>query len=59
MVNFFRSISHSITLRGKNNEIKKDKDEILELTKNVHQLELENEKIKNGTESDPTDQNAL
>jgi hypothetical protein len=47
-------------LRKKNNEIKKDKEEILDLTKRVHQLELEKEKIKNGTEElMPTDQNAL
>jgi uncharacterized integral membrane protein len=55
----FHSISTSLTLRGKNKEIKKNKDEVLELTKNVHQLELENEKIKNGSDSEPTDQNAL
>lgn len=56
-------IAHSITtsfkMRGKNNEIKKDKNEILELTKRIHQLELENEKIKNGSNLTPSDQNAL
>lgn len=55
-----QAISTFFEVRGKNKEIKKDKDEILELTKRVHQLELENEKIKNGSvEAEPTDQNAL
>ena len=54
-----QSISNSFTLRGKNNEIKKGEGEILELTKRVHQLELENEKVRNGTDSEPTDQNAM
>ncbi len=53
------AISTSFTIRGKDNEIKKNKGEVLELTKRVHQLELENEKIKNGSDSQPTDQNAL
>ena len=53
------NISASFTLRGKNKEIEKNKDEVLELTKRIHQLELENEKIKNGSELKPTDQNAL
>ena len=59
LVYLVSSISTSFTLRGKNNEIKKDKDEILELTKRVHQLELENEKIKHDPAVDPTDKNAL
>lgn len=53
------NISASFTLRGKNKEIEKNKDEVLELTKRIHQLELEKEKIKNGSELEPTDQNAL
>jgi uncharacterized membrane protein len=53
------SIFTSFTLHGKNKEIKNDKNEILELTKQVHQLELENEKIKNNSDSEPTDKNAL
>lgn len=55
-----QAISTFFEIRGKNNEIKKNKEEILEFTKRVHQLELEKEKIKNGSEeSEPTDQNAL
>lgn len=60
LVHLVGAISTSFTLHGKNKEIKKDKDEILELTKRIHQLELEKEKINNGSEDlKPTDQNAL
>ncbi|MCX6704952.1 MAG: LapA family protein [Candidatus Woesebacteria bacterium] len=54
-----RSISTSFTMRGKNKEIKENKEEVLELTKNVHQLELENEKQKNNKNAEPQDKNAL
>lgn len=47
------------TLRGKEKQIKKSKSEILELTKRVHQLELENEKLKNGTKEETEDPNSL
>lgn len=59
LIYIINSISVSLKLRGKDKDIKKNKDEVLELTKQVHQLELENEKIKNGSDSEPTDQNAL
>jgi len=60
LVYLINSISISLKFRGKNKEIEKNKDEVLELTKRVHQLELEKEKIKNGSEeTEPTDQNAL
>jgi len=53
------SISNSFTIRGKNNEIKKNKEEVLELTKRVHQLELENEKLSHDSKNKPNDPNAL
>lgn len=59
LVSLVRAISTSFTLRGKDNQIKKDKDEVLELTKMVHQLELENEKLKQGSVVEPEDRNAL
>lgn len=59
LVSLVRAMANSRTLRGKNKEIKKNKEEVLELTKNVHKLELENEKIKNGSDSEPSDKNAL
>lgn len=56
---FFHNISTFLTLRGKKNEIKKNKDEVLELTKRVHQLELENEKLKHRSVVQTEDKNAL
>lgn len=53
------AISTSFTLRGKDNAIKKNKNEVLELTKRVHQLELENEKLKHSSNVEPEDPNAL
>ncbi len=52
MTNFF-------TIRAKDKEINKNKVESLELARRVHQLELENEKIKNGTQEEVRDSNAL
>ena len=52
-------ISTFFTIRGKNNEIKGKKDDVLELTRRVHQLELENEKLKHGEGAQPDDPNAL
>ncbi len=54
-----QSISTSLTIRGKDKEIKRNKGEVLELTKNVHQLELANERQKNGEGVEPTDPNSL
>jgi cell division protein FtsB len=59
LVYLINSISTAFRFRGKDKEIKKNKSEVLELTKRVHQLELENEKLKNGTLVEPTDENAL
>ncbi|MFA6981904.1 MAG: lipopolysaccharide assembly protein LapA domain-containing protein [Patescibacteria group bacterium] len=58
-VRIVRAISTSFTLRGKDKEIKRNKDEVLELTKRVHQLELENEELGHGKVVPPEDQNAL
>lgn len=49
----------SWTLRGKDREIKKSKSEVLELTKRIHQLELEKEKLKHSSQQEPADPNAL
>ena len=59
LVHLVNSISTSFTLRKKNNLIKKEQEEVLELTKHVHQLELENERQKNDTDLTPSDPNAL
>jgi hypothetical protein len=59
LVYLVNSISTIFSFRGKNNEIKIKKDEVLELTKRVHQLELENEKLKSSSIDVPSDANAL
>lgn len=59
LVYLIHRISTSMTIRSKDKEIKKNKDEVLELTKRVHQLELENEKLGNGSGIKSDDPNAL
>ena len=59
LIHLVGEVSNSLRFRGKDKEIKKNKDEVLELAKRVHQLELENEKIKNGTTLEVVDTNAL
>jgi len=59
LMQLFRNISNSFALRSNKKAIKSGQDEVLELTKRVHQLELENEKIKNGTTMEVIDTNAL
>ena len=52
-------ISTSLRLRSKEKELKKSQEEVLELTKRVHQLELEKEKHKRGSAVEPADRLAL
>lgn len=59
LVSLIQSISTSFILHGKNVEIKRNKDEVLELTKRVHQLEIKNEKLGKDSGSEPGDRNAL
>ena len=59
LVSVMQSISTSFILRGKNIEIKKKKDEVIELTKRVHQLEIKNEKLGKDSGIEPGDRNAL
>lgn len=40
-----RSISTGFTIRGKDNKIKQTTSEIADLTKKIHQLELENNRL--------------
>lgn len=53
------SITNSFILRGKDGEIRKNKAEVLELTKRVHQLEIKNEKLGKDSGIEPGDRNAL
>ncbi len=59
LVSVMQSISTSFILHGKNVEIKKNRDEVLELTKRVHQLEIKNEKLGKESGIEPGDRNAL
>jgi len=59
LASLIQSISTSFVLHGKNVEIKKNKDEVLELTKRVHQLEIKNEKMNNDSGLEKRDPNAL
>ncbi len=52
-------ISTTFAFRSRDKEIRQGKEEILELTKRVHQLELENEKLKHEPVLEPTDPDAL
>lgn len=54
------SIFTSFTMRRKDHKISEGKSDIVDLTKRIHQLELENEKLKNNsTAVEPQDNNAL
>lgn len=59
LIYIVNAISNSFTIHGKDKEIKTGKDDVLELTKRVHQLELENEKLQHGEGTEPEDPNAL
>ena len=59
LASLIQSISTSFILHGKNVEIKKNKDEVLEFTKRVHQLEIKNEKLGKESGIEPDDRNAL
>ncbi len=55
MMQILSNVFTYFEMRGKSREIQIKKDEILNLTKTVHQLELDNEKLKHTgpIESDP------
>jgi len=54
------SIFIAFSMRRKDSAIKHGKSDIVDLTKQIHQLELENERLKNNsTVIEPQDKNAL
>jgi hypothetical protein len=60
LVYLVNSIFTAISIHGKDNKIKQGKSDIVDLTKRIHQLELENERLKNtSTIIEPQDKNAL
>ncbi len=58
IMQLLQSLANSWVLRGKNKVIKEGTEEVLQLTKRVHQVELENEKLKHGV-NEPSDARAL
>jgi uncharacterized membrane protein len=60
MIYLVDSIFTSFSLRGKDQEIKQAKNEIVQLTKRVHTLELENKELRNDSGiRDSSDANSL
>lgn len=60
LIYLVNSIFTAISMYGKDNKIKQGKSDIVDLTKRIHQLELENERLKNNsTVIEPQDNNAL
>lgn len=60
LIYLINSIFTGFTMRGKDTKIKQGKDEIVDLTKRIHQLELENERLKKDSKvNEPPDTNAL
>lgn len=60
LIHLINSIFITFSMHGKDTKIKQGKSEIANLTKRVHQLEIENEKLKNhSTLDEPRDTNAL
>ena len=60
LLQLVHSISTAISMHEKDNKIKQGNSDIVSLTKRIHQLELENERLKNNsTVIEPLDKNAL
>ncbi len=59
LIYLVQAFATALTLSGKNKEIEKNKSEILELTRRIHQLELENRELKQLSGNEPEDPNAL
>ncbi len=60
LIYLVNSIFTTFIMHGKDNKIKQSGSEIIDLTKQIHQLELENERLKNNsTITEPPDKNTL
>ena len=60
LIHLVNSIFVAFSMHGKDTKIKQAKSEIANLTKRIHQLELENERLKNNSSlEEPRDTNAL
>lgn len=60
LIYLVNSIFTAFAMHEKDNKIKQGNSDIVSLTKRIHQLELENERLKNNTTAvEPQDTNAL
>lgn len=60
IIHFINSLFTAYSMYKKDKKITEGKSEIVDLTKQVHQLELTNERLKNNsTPKEPQDKNAL
>lgn len=59
IIHLIHSISTAFTIHGKNKIINKSEKNITELTKQIHQLQLENESLKKHNPSADTDEKSL
>lgn len=60
LIHLVNTIFITFSMHGKDTKIKEGKSEIADLTKRVHQLEIENEKLKDHSIlEEPRDANAL
>lgn len=59
IIHLINSVSTAFTIHGKNKKIKESEKNVTELTKKIHQLELENEALKKDTPSAVTDDKSL
>jgi uncharacterized integral membrane protein len=58
LIYFIKSLSSSLTISEKDEELKKTKEELTETTKLAHKLELENTKLK-AESGEEDDENAI
>jgi len=56
---FLKTLSTSFALRGKDQSLKEKKLTIVELTKQIHQLELENERLRTQLQGESLDDKSL
>jgi len=59
IISIANNISTGFTIRGKENKIRDYKKEIADLTKRIHQLELENTKLEAGSDTSTADDKSL
>lgn len=55
IISLINDIAAGLTIRGQDNKIKDFKKDNVELTKKIHQLELENTRLQEKTNSSPDD----